>query len=70
MGLKINHLLLLMRAAFVLYREPAGFSLPTDASELDPAIEARRRWSAVEFGKSYGLEIVGAAFYLVRGEDE
>ncbi|KAJ6554100.1 phosphatidylethanolamine-binding protein [Mycena sp. CBHHK59/15] len=59
----------LHRYTFVLYREPPNFSLPADASELDPAIEARRRWNAVKFGEQYGLEIVGASFYLVRSED-
>jgi len=57
------------RYTFVLFREPPNFSLPEGASELDPSIEARRRWDAVKFGEHNGLQIVGAAFYLVRGED-
>ncbi|KAJ7085163.1 PEBP-like protein [Mycena belliarum] len=57
------------RYTFVLFREPPGFALPEGASELDPSIEARRRWDAVEFGERNGLEMVGAAFYLVRSED-
>ncbi|KAJ6483204.1 PEBP-like protein [Mycena sanguinolenta] len=57
------------RYTFALFREPPNFSLPEGASELDPSIEARRRWDAVKFGERNGLQLVGAAFYLVRGED-
>ncbi|KAJ7689669.1 phosphatidylethanolamine-binding protein [Mycena rosella] len=57
------------RYTFVLFREPPNFSLPEGASELDPSIEARRRWDAVKFGERNGLQMVGAAFYLVRGEE-
>ncbi|KAJ7203360.1 phosphatidylethanolamine-binding protein [Mycena pura] len=57
------------RYTFVLFREPPNFSLPDGASELDPSIEARRRWDAAEFGRRNGLHMVGAAFYLVRGDD-
>ncbi|KAJ7448692.1 PEBP-like protein [Mycena galericulata] len=57
------------RYTFVLFREPPNFSLPDGASELDPTIEARRRWDAVKFGERNGLQMVGATFYLVRGED-
>ncbi|KAJ7604729.1 PEBP-like protein [Mycena polygramma] len=57
------------RYTFALFREPPNFSLPEGASELDPSIEARRRWDAVKFGERNGLTLVGAAFYLVRGED-
>ncbi|KAF7291327.1 hypothetical protein MIND_01277200 [Mycena indigotica] len=59
----------LHRYTFVLFREPPGFSLPPDASELDPSIEARRRWDPVEFAQRAGLTIVGATFYLVRSEE-
>ncbi|KAK7050642.1 phosphatidylethanolamine-binding protein [Favolaschia claudopus] len=31
--------------------------------------KARRRWDAVKFGQQNGLELVGAAFYLVRSEE-
>ncbi|KAJ6483210.1 PEBP-like protein [Mycena sanguinolenta] len=57
------------RYTFALFREPPNFSLPEGASELDPSIEARRRWDAVKFGERNGLLLVGAAFHLVRGED-
>ncbi|KAJ6483207.1 phosphatidylethanolamine-binding protein [Mycena sanguinolenta] len=57
------------RYTFALFREPPNFSLPEGASELDPSIEARRRWDAVKFVERNGLQLVGAAFYLVRGED-
>ncbi|KAJ7079206.1 PEBP-like protein [Mycena crocata] len=57
------------RYTFVLFREPPDFSLPEGVSERDPTIEARRRWDAVEFAERNGLEIIGATFYLVRGED-
>ncbi|CAK5284634.1 unnamed protein product [Mycena citricolor] len=59
----------LHRYTFVLYREPPSFVLPEDASELDPSIEARRRWDPVKFGSMNGLQMVAAAFYLVRSED-
>ncbi|KAJ7237048.1 phosphatidylethanolamine-binding protein [Mycena haematopus] len=57
------------RYTFALFREPPNFSLPEGASELDPSIEARRRWDAVKFGERNGLQLVGAAVYLIRGED-
>ncbi|KAJ7117085.1 phosphatidylethanolamine-binding protein [Mycena epipterygia] len=57
------------RYTFALFREPPNFSLPEGASELDPTVEARRRWDAVKFGERNGLQLVGATFYLVRGED-
>ncbi|KAK6967077.1 phosphatidylethanolamine-binding protein [Favolaschia claudopus] len=59
----------LHRYTFALFREPPNFSLPQGCSELDPSIEARRRWDAVKFGQQNGLELVGAAFYLVRSEE-
>jgi hypothetical protein len=55
--------------AFVLFREPPNFTLPEGASELELTIEARRRWDAAKFGERNGLQTVGAAFYLMRGED-
>ncbi|KAF7312860.1 hypothetical protein MKEN_00970300 [Mycena kentingensis (nom. inval.)] len=58
----------LHRYTFILFREPPNFTLPPDASELDPTIEARRRWSPVKFAQDNGLEIVGATYYLVRSE--
>nr|GAT47806.1 predicted protein [Mycena chlorophos] len=59
----------LHRYTFVLFREPPNFTLPTGSSELDPSIEARRRWSALEFAERNTLEIVGATYYLVRSEE-
>ncbi|KAJ7063858.1 PEBP-like protein [Mycena amicta] len=59
----------LHRYTFVLFREPPNFTLPADSSELDPSIEARRRWSPVEFAQRNNLEIIGATFYLVRSEE-
>ncbi|KAJ7480886.1 phosphatidylethanolamine-binding protein [Mycena latifolia] len=57
------------RYTFVLFREPPNFSLPADAPEREGSIVARRHWDVAKFGERHGLEIVGAAFYLVRGED-
>ncbi|KAJ6546682.1 PEBP-like protein [Mycena vulgaris] len=57
------------RYTFVLFREPPNFALPADAPDREASIVARRHWDAVKFGERNGLEMVGAAFYLVRGED-
>ncbi|KAF7357152.1 hypothetical protein MSAN_01309800 [Mycena sanguinolenta] len=45
---------------------PPNVSLPEGVFELDPSGEVRRRWDAIKFGVH---NVVGAAFYLARGED-
>ncbi|KAJ7480831.1 PEBP-like protein [Mycena latifolia] len=57
------------RYTFVLFREPPNFSLPADAPERGGSTEAHRHWDAAKFGERHGLEMVGAAYYLVRGEE-
>ncbi|KAJ7737783.1 hypothetical protein DFH07DRAFT_966354 [Mycena maculata] len=56
-------------AAFILFREPPDFSFPSDALERDENPKKRWKWNVHEFGAKYGLTMVGAAFYKVRGED-
>ncbi|KAF8133521.1 phosphatidylethanolamine-binding protein [Mycena galopus ATCC 62051] len=57
------------RYTFALFREPPNFVLPADAADRDPDVVARRHWDARVFAERYGLQMVGATFYLVRAED-
>ncbi|KAG7090452.1 hypothetical protein E1B28_009568 [Marasmius oreades] len=60
----------LHRYTFLLFQEPkGGISIPEDAKEYGAALEERRSWNAVEFGKQYGLKLVGANYFLVRSTD-
>ncbi|KAK1225807.1 hypothetical protein PQX77_011218 [Marasmius sp. AFHP31] len=60
----------LHRYTFLLFQEPkGGYSIPQDAKEHGAALEERRSWNAVEFGKQYGLKLVGANYFLVRSAD-
>jgi hypothetical protein len=56
---------------FILFEEPAGFAgIPEGAVEYGSKLEERRSWSAVKFGESYGLKLVGVDYFLVRGKDK
>ena len=56
--------------AFVLFREPVGgVTIPEGAKEYGAELEQRRSWNAVQFGEQYGLELVGASYFLVKGAD-
>ncbi|KAL0572054.1 hypothetical protein V5O48_009912 [Marasmius crinis-equi] len=58
------------RYTFLLFQEPrGGYSIPQDAKEYGAALEERRSWNAVEFGKRYGLKLVGANYFLVRSAE-
>ncbi|VDB92384.1 unnamed protein product [Peniophora sp. CBMAI 1063] len=59
------------RYTFLLFQEPAsatGFTVPEGEPEHGTALEERRSWDAVAFGKKHGLKLVGANFFLVRAE--
>ncbi|KAJ3481916.1 hypothetical protein NLI96_g7330 [Meripilus lineatus] len=60
----------LHRYIFLLFQEPTGikdgFTVPTDAPEHGAALEERRSWNAIDFGKKYGLKLVGVNFFLMR----
>ncbi|KAF5333940.1 hypothetical protein D9758_018159 [Tetrapyrgos nigripes] len=60
----------LHRYTFLLFQEPSGFSLPTDAKEFGAEVPDRRHWSAYKFGEQYGLKLVGANYFIVRSVDE
>ncbi|KAF9457374.1 PEBP-like protein [Collybia nuda] len=56
----------LHRYTFLLFEEPKlGYTIPEGAPEYGAALEERRSWNAVDFGKRYGLKLVGANFFLV-----
>ncbi|KAG6856814.1 hypothetical protein H0H87_000513 [Tephrocybe sp. NHM501043] len=56
--------------AFLLFEEPAsGFTVPEGATEYGAALEERRSWNALDFGKKYGLRLVGANLFLVQAAD-
>ncbi|GLB36844.1 putative phosphatidylethanolamine-binding protein [Lyophyllum shimeji] len=55
------------RYTFLLFEEPAGgFTVPEGAPEYGSALEERRSWNALDFGNRYGLQLVGANFFLVQ----
>lgn len=45
-------------------------TIPEGAVEHGAELEQRRKWDAVEFGKKYGLTLVGANYFLVKSKDE
>lgn len=47
-----------------------GFTVPTGAPEYGAALEERRSWNAIEFGKKYGLKLVGANFLVMQSPSE
>ena len=59
-----------MHIVFLLFQEPTGikdgFAVPPDAPEHGAALEERRSWNAIDFGKKYGLKLVGVNFFLMR----
>ncbi|KAJ7432696.1 hypothetical protein FB451DRAFT_1065201, partial [Mycena latifolia] len=60
------------RLAFVLFREPPDpwtHRSARGAPRCGGSTEAPRRWDAVRFGERHGLQMVGAVFYLVRGQE-
>ncbi|KAG7440057.1 PEBP-like protein [Guyanagaster necrorhizus] len=59
----------LHRYTFLLFEEPAGFSVPQGAVEYGAEMTQRRSWNAIEFGKKYGLKLVGASYFLVRSTE-
>ncbi|KAF9258751.1 PEBP-like protein [Marasmius fiardii PR-910] len=60
----------LHRYTLLLFQEPkGGVSIPEGAKEYGATLEERRSWNAVEFGKQYGLKLVGANYFLVRSVD-
>ncbi|KAI0260773.1 PEBP-like protein [Gloeopeniophorella convolvens] len=61
----------LHRYTFLLFQEPAStepFAIPAGAAEHGAALEERRKWNALEFGRNYGLKLVGANFFLIRAD--
>ncbi|KAI0051554.1 PEBP-like protein [Auriscalpium vulgare] len=58
------------RYTFLLFQEPSGFALPPDAPEHRSEKDDRKTWNAVEFGRRYGLTLVGASFFLVHTDSE
>lgn len=59
------------RYVFLLFREPSeGFEVPEGSPEYGAELEQRRKWSGVEFGKRYGLTLVGANFFLLAAASQ
>ncbi|KIY70324.1 PEBP-like protein [Cylindrobasidium torrendii FP15055 ss-10] len=59
------------RYTFLLFQEPSGgFTIPQGAPEYGAELEQRRSWKAVDFGKQYGLTLVGATYFLVHSKDD
>ena len=55
---------------FLLFEEPVGgYEVPASAPEHGAGLEQRINWDAVAFGKKYGLNLVGADFFLLRAVD-
>ena len=51
---------------FLLFREPAeGYEVPPDAIEFNE--RHRKCWDGMDFAKRYGLQLVGANFFVVSG---
>uniref|UniRef100_A0A0W0F8D0 PEBP-like protein n=1 Tax=Moniliophthora roreri TaxID=221103 RepID=A0A0W0F8D0_MONRR len=58
------------RYTLLLFQEPrGGYTIPKGAKEYGAALEERRSWNAVAFGKQYGLKLVGANYFLVRSTE-
>ena len=58
-----------MGVVFVVFREPVGgITIPQNAPERGSELEQRRKWSAVEFGKTYGLELVGINYFVLNAD--
>ena len=55
---------------FLLFEEPVdGYEIPANAPERDTGLEQRRNWNAVTFGREYGLQLVGADFFISEATD-
>lgn len=60
---------LLCIPVFLLFQEPAdGYTVHADAPEYGTELEARRRWSALDFAKKYKLTLVGANYFKLKSE--
>ena len=44
--------------------------VPTGAPEYGAALEERRSWNAIEFGKQYGLKLVGVNSLMMQSPNE
>jgi hypothetical protein len=54
--------------AFLLLEEPTSeLTVPPDAPEHSSEPADRRKWDAMVFAKKYGLKLVGATYFYVRG---
>ncbi|CAE6483344.1 hypothetical protein ACGC1H_001129 [Rhizoctonia solani] len=59
------------RYVFMLFREPSeDFAVPPGSPEYGAELEQRRKWSGVEFGKRYGLQLVAVNFFLLKAADQ
>ena len=53
---------------FLLFEEPASFSIPGDAVEHVATLKDRRSWNAGAFAEKYGLKLVGANFFVTQSQ--
>ena len=54
--------------ALLLYREPSdNFVIPAGAIEYGSDFNSRKNWNATAFAEEYGLHLVAANFFYVRG---
>jgi len=53
---------------FLLFEEPASFSIPRGAIEHVTTLKDRRSWNAGAFAEKYGLKLVGANFFVTQSQ--
>jgi hypothetical protein len=54
---------------FLLFEEPASFSIPKGAIEHIATLKDRRLWNAGRaFAEKYGLKLVGANFFVTQSQ--
>ncbi|KAL5504798.1 TFS1 [Sanghuangporus vaninii] len=57
------------RYVFLLFQEPkGGYTLSPDAPEFGTELEARRKWSPMEFAKLHNLTLVGVNYFVLYSE--
>ncbi|THH28600.1 hypothetical protein EUX98_g5579 [Antrodiella citrinella] len=59
------------RYVFLLFQEPsAGIDIPKDAPENGEETDQRRSFDVLGFAERYGLNLVGASFFLARNSED
>lgn len=57
-----------LNKVFLLFEEPASFSIPKGAIEHVATSKDRRSWNAWAFAEKYGLKLVGANFFVTQSQ--